>query len=143
MTMAHAVGQQFKCSACDQESVVEERRRMEGWEMTGVDLVCALCGAPVPDAEEGNASQADGDEQDSSAPGKDPAHSAALALFGEEEDDGSPSADLLRDDAPARFCRDCRNYVPHPFGARCSVWDREADPMQDCEYFEAKPDSNG
>ncbi len=139
MAMAHAVGQQFKCAACDQESVVQERRRMEGWEVTGVDLVCALCGAAVPNAEDADTAQTVDDEEQPGAP----ARSAALALFGEEEDDGSPSADVLRDDAPARFCRDCQNYVPHPFGARCAVWDREADPMQDCEYFEAKPDYQG
>ena len=137
--MAYADGQQFKCAACNQESVVQQRRRMEGWEVVGVDVVCALCGAAVPDAEEADEAQLDDDKRDSDAP----ARSAALSLFGDEEEDGGPTADILRDEAPPRFCRDCQNYVPHPFGARCSVWDQEVDPMQDCEYFEAKPDYQG
>lgn len=130
--MAHSAGNPFTCPSCGKESVVERRSRMEGWDVVGMDLVCAICGAVIESAE---AAEEESESVESTAP--DPARHAALAFLGNEEEKG-PDASVLDDAEPRRFCRDCRNYVQHPFGARCSVWDKLVEPMQDCDRFEPR-----
>lgn len=132
--MSYAAGDRIPCPACNNESLVQERTRMDGWEAVGTDLVCALCGAVLEsaDAEGEQAPSADHQTQDSALE-----RSAALAFLGDEEE-GREGPEILDDGEEARFCRDCNNYVRHPFGARCSVWDCEVEPMRDCDRFERR-----
>jgi hypothetical protein len=44
--------------------------------------------------------------------------------------------------AARHFCRDCRQYVKHPFGGRCSLTGKEMEPMGDCPRFEKREESS-
>lgn len=54
---------------------------------------------------------------------------------------GAENEHKIRIEAAAdekRFCRDCAEYVEHPFLPRCGKHHRAADPMGDCPSFAPK-----
>ena len=84
-------------------------------------VVCVLCNGELEEAAE---------EQ-----GKD----KLAALLGVE----SKSVPELPGGEAPRFCRDCANYVVHPFLSRCSLHNRGADPMGDCSAFAPRTEKKG
>ena len=132
-TMPYAKGESFTCPHCGRESVVDTRPRMDGWTVLGTDLVCAICESVLAPADEPEANEADAPE---AANTDAAARTAALELLATEAETGPDAGDVLGDRREAHFCRDCVHYIKHPFGARCAVWGRRVDPMNDCPRFE-------
>jgi len=119
-------GQRFVCEHCGDESVVKVRREMSGWECVREHYACALCGADLGDVAE----DAAGEE-----------HAAAKEKLGKLADFlGEAVVERPRIEAEeANFCRDCANFLKHPFRSRCLLLDREVEPMNDCPRFERRP----
>lgn len=134
--MSYMAGDRFVCRSCGCDSVVEERKCVQGWDVVGAERVCAMCGAALPPEV---SAQSDPSTHAESPAAEDERRNAALALFGAEEDGGPNDASQIFGDAEQfRFCRDCFHYLPHPFGARCAVWEKSVEPMQDCDSFQRK-----
>jgi len=131
--MALSAGDCFTCAACGHASVAKSKTAMDGWTISGTDLVCAFCGARLVDS-------SDADEASVSSP-EDAATAAcrraALSFFGgDDECDARTTEDFLDVGGEQRFCRDCRYFVKHPFLSRCQLHQRAVEPMNDCADFE-------
>ncbi len=109
---------------------MKSEKRMDGWTFVGEVFACALCGAEIPRADEpastGRPEQA-----------KQEASSRLADFLGGANVD-SKRVDLESKPGEARFCRDCSQYLVHPFVSRCLLHDRDVEPMDDCESFEAR-----
>ncbi len=116
-------GDEIFCPRCGGNSIAREETVMDGFTPAGSVLVCAVCGAEVgkPETEKPGA----GDEQDE-------ALRRFAALLGEDVPEARP---MEYDDSCGGFCRDCANFVVHPFTPRCSLTAEPADPNGDCEKF--------
>lgn len=137
--MPHAKGEPFTCPHCGRESIVDTRPRMNGWNVLGTDLICAICEAVLGPADAHEATETG---VPSSTNTDAAARAAALDLLATEAEKGPDADNILGDRREAHFCRDCIHYVKHPFGARCAVWGRRVDPMNDCPQFERRPESD-
>ena len=95
---------------------------MDGWKVAKVVRICALCGKELPEEKK--------DEADPAA-----AKSAAFAaLLGGE----TVEKITLQGSADRDFCRNCVNFIEHPFQTLCALDGSVADPMGSCEKFEEK-----
>ena len=113
----------MKCPHCKEESFAKKKNIMDGWKVAGCIEVCALCGKEL--ASENR------DGQKAAAPPK----SARLsALLGGE----SVEKITLAGKADSDFCRNCCNFVVHPFKSICALTDADTDPNGSCGKFKAK-----
>jgi hypothetical protein len=113
------------CPFCGEESFAKKKLIYSGWQITGELEVCALCGKELPAAEKKN---------DAAAGAAAERKRKLSALLG-GVDTGTVQ---LAGEADRKFCRNCRNFVVHPFRNFCALTDAEADPMGECEQFTAK-----
>ncbi len=60
--------------------------------------------------------------------------SALASLLGVDESTMT-SSEVLGRDLERKFCRDCAEYVAHPFLSRCAKHKKEVNPMDDCSEF--------
>lgn len=123
-------GDSFVCPRCGKESIAKLEKVMDGWTCVGESLVCAFCKEPVAEQDDSSSCQT---VEDSDTDGL-----KRLADFLDE-----PPADRQRlvKDAESRFCRDCVNFLRHPFVSRCLLHDKPVEPMDDCADFEPRPDA--
>ncbi|OGV66863.1 MAG: hypothetical protein A3K18_30465 [Lentisphaerae bacterium RIFOXYA12_64_32] len=109
--------------------MVKIERQMQGWTCVGQHLACAFCHAdlgPVEDSTPGEQARQKSAER----------LCKAANLFGEAVP-SKPANPLITDAAgKARFCRDCRQFLKHPFISRCLLHDRRVESMDDCPDFE-------
>ena len=127
-------GQRFFCQNCHSQSIAKLERRLDGFTVVEEYLTCAFCHARIP-------SKSDKPEN---VPPK-PSLSALESLLGSSKPSmGKAEASLLNElhTAARHFCRDCKQYVKHPFGGRCSLTGKEMEPMDDCPRFERREDSS-
>ena len=120
-------GDRILCPHCGEHTIVKTRAvRNGGWETTGHEYYCMFCSrsfGPV-------LTDASGD-----TPSRPTAGQLAALL------EAAPPAPVPRLDADgmhAHFCRDCAEFIAHPFLSRCQRHGREADPMGDCPDFTLK-----
>ncbi|MEA4862612.1 MAG: hypothetical protein AB7F40_10810 [Victivallaceae bacterium] len=90
--------------------------------------VCMFCGGELPAATTGKEPAATATRAENSA--------LAGLLGGDERE---KRFELRNFSADRRFCRDCSEFIPHPFGSRCGKTGRPADPMADCPDYTPKP----
>ena len=129
-------GQRFFCNHCHSQSIAKLERRLEGFTVVEEYLTCAFCHERIA-AETPNPS----DKPDDAAP--KPSLSALESLFGSSKPAmGKAESSVLNElhTAARHFCRDCSQYVKHPFGGRCSLTGKEMEPMDDCPRFERRTD---
>jgi hypothetical protein len=120
-------GDKVVCPACNAESFVKLKPILDGWTKTGDSLACGLCDHKLCDYEP--------PEIDEAAV-KPNAKTAALSdLFGGVE--VKKSVITVTDDERI-FCRDCQNFIVHPFMSRCTLHDKQVNPMDDCQDFQRK-----
>ena len=127
-------GQRFFCQHCHSQSIAKLERRLEGFTVVEEYLTCAFCHERIPT--EANKP----DDKTDNAPSK-PSLSALESLLGAKKPAVDKQQAAFMDDlhtATRHFCRDCRQYVKHPFGGRCSLTGKEMDPMDDCSRFEKR-----
>lgn len=120
-------GDRIVCPHCRQETFAKEHVVMADWTVKEKILQCPLCGARLPVVE----TTAPPPAEEKKAASLD---ALSQLLGGEklERPDYTIAADVKR------FCKDCRHFIAHPFRTRCAHWDREVDPMDDCECYQPK-----
>ncbi len=120
-------GDKITCPLCGEETFVKSESMLDGWTVKGKILKCAICGGKLAD---------ESDEPEEAVEEKKSAGLSALANFLDTEVEEAPSHNISQD--VRRFCKDCANFIEHPFRTRCGLWDKEVDPMDDCEQFTPK-----
>ena len=136
-------GQRFFCQNCHSQSIAKLERRLDGFTVVEEYLTCAFCHARISSESDKK------DEKPENTPSK-PSLSALESLLGSSKPSmGKAEASFLDElhTAARHFCRDCKQYVKHPFGGRCSLTGKEMEPMDDCPRFEkretpSKPSEN-
>ncbi|MCQ2377727.1 MAG: hypothetical protein MJ016_00750 [Victivallaceae bacterium] len=110
------------CPRCGNETIARKYRANDDFLAPVYRLKCALC-----DADLGEISAPESPDA-----GHDRAAARLSALLGGET---TQKVTLERGDGYRRGCRNCRNFVSHPFKAICSLTGNETDPMHDCGKF--------
>ena len=126
-------GQRFFCNHCHSQSIAKLERRMEGFSVVEEYLTCAFCHERIP------SETANPPDKMDNAP--KPSLSSLENLFGSSKPSMGKTEAAFLDElhtAARHFCRDCRQYVKHPFGGRCSLTGKEMEPMDDCPRFEKR-----
>ena len=113
----------MKCPFCQEESFAKKKNIMDGWTVAKVVEVCALCGAELPQKD----AEVSGSDQNSRRAG------LAALLGGDEVEQVTLAGSSDRD-----FCRNCSNFIEHPFRTLCGLSGEAADPMGSCERFQEK-----
>ena len=129
-------GQRFFCQNCHSQSITKLERRLDGFTVVEEYLTCAFCHARISD-ESSNPS----DKTENAPSSTKPSLSALESLLGSSKSSmGKTEASILDElhTAARHFCRDCKQYVKHPFGGRCSLTGKEMEPMDDCPRFEKR-----
>ena len=109
------------CPHCNEETTPAKKSVLNDDFSRCEKIFCVLCGGELDD-----------EVADS---GKE----RFAALLGVELE----AAPTLPDGEAPRFCRDCANYVVHPFLSRCSLHNRGVDPMEDCTAFAPRIEQKG
>ena len=112
----------MRCPFCHEESFAKKKILRDDWSITGEVTVCALCGMELPQPESDRSGK-----KSSTGP-----RNRLAALLG---DDAEVEKVTLSGSADTDFCRNCRNFVIHPFRSFCALTDQEADPMGSCSDF--------
>ena len=136
-------GQRFFCQHCHSQSIAKLERRLDGFTVVEEYLACAFCHERIT----AEADKTDAKPENASSK---PSLSALESLLGSSKPSmGKAEASFLNElhTAARQFCRDCKQYVKHPFGGRCSLTGKEMEPMDDCPRFEkreapSKPSEN-
>ena len=109
------------CPHCHEQSFAKKKNIMDGWTVKATVEVCALCGKEIKPA-----------AADTKETSKADARLAGLsALLGGE----SLQKVTLAGKADRDFCRNCQNFIAHPFKNICALTDTETDPQNSCASF--------
>lgn len=119
-------GEITECPHCGQSTVIKEKILIDGWEKTEKVLACAICGQKIANIPDPLAVQAQ----------KSNILSGLAAMFHIESEE---KPEIKADDDEKRFCRDCAHFIAHPFLNRCTLHQKNANPMDDCPDFKPKP----
>ncbi|HJO94082.1 MAG TPA: hypothetical protein QF753_11820 [Victivallales bacterium] len=122
-------GDEVNCPHCNQDVFLVKKTIMDGWTKVGEILVCSMCNKKISDLvlkDEKNRK-----EQKNSSIDK-------LASFLKTEQE--EKSELKKENK--YFCRDCTHFVSHPFLDRCSYFDKNINPMDDCSNFQKKEENN-
>lgn len=99
---------------------------MNGWVKVGEYCACSLCGARLTD-EAVASSDCPPQKMESGSTDQ-----LADFLGASEKKEAKV---VIEDDGERRFCRDCIEFLPHPFQDRCARHQRPVNPMDDCPDF--------
>lgn len=120
-------GEQFDCPHCGKASFLKKESVMDGWTKLGEVLKCASCSAKIADLQP---------EEPLSKPQAQKAQVSKLASLLGAEPEAKPRIEAKPGER--RFCRDCAQLVSHPFLTRCSLHNKDVNPMGDCPDFKPK-----
>ncbi len=117
-------GSEIRCPHCGKDSFLVKKSIMDGWKKTGEILACSSCTATIHQCEpETGNSKGDHIKKEKSK---------LLGLLGAEE---VKKITIESSDDERRFCKDCRNFISHPFLSRCGLHSKSVEPMEDCPDF--------
>jgi len=119
-------GDDIVCAECGKDAFVAKKSIMDGWTKKGEVFVCSACGAELGPADSAEAPKGVGGGSKAAA---------AASILGLELEEKKR---LDATEEERRFCRDCANFVSHPFLSRCELHGTNVNPMDDCEDFEPK-----
>ena len=123
------IGDEIKCIHCGKQSFLIKKSLMDGWKKTGEILACSACGNVIKDLTEDVVNEVDGNTKTKSL---DDGKLDKLAQFLNTE---KVKKKIIEADEKT-FCRDCKNYVKHPFFNICGITKNEVNPMDDCPLYE-------
>ncbi len=118
-------GDKVICPACNAESFLKLKPILDGWTKTGDSLVCGLCSHQFGDYVQPALAET------ASEPNTKTLAFANL-LGGEQVEQPR----IAVTEGEQIFCRDCRSFIIHPFMSRCTLHDKQVNPMDDCEDFQ-------
>ncbi len=116
-------GDSFECPHCGQSSFLKKESVMDGWTKKGEILACAACSVKIADLEL---------EKDFLSQKTENSVSVLADLLGAEE---VVKPELSAAEDEKHFCRDCGHFISHPFMDRCSLHEKDVNPMDDCQDF--------
>ncbi|HPN83923.1 MAG TPA: hypothetical protein PK821_01175 [Victivallales bacterium] len=120
-------GQEINCPHCGRNSFLKKVTITEGWTKKGEILACTSCSAKIADL---NIEQKTEEERKSSAV------SSLASLF--KDDSGLKKPRIEAKDEEKIFCKDCKNFIKHPFADKCGLTEKHVNPMDDCDKFERR-----
>ena len=115
----------MKCPFCQEESFAKKKNIMDGWTVAKVVEVCALCGAELPQKE---------DKENVAGNCRESRRAGLAALLGGDD----VETVTLAGSSDRDFCRNCANFIEHPFRTLCGISGDAADPMGSCDKFAEK-----
>ena len=119
------LGEKIQCPHCGNDAFAVKKTLMDGWTNLGEVIACSACEKKLADL-----------DNEATAPDKNSTAKSALAdLLGIEEE---KKKELKVSEEEKQFCRDCAHYVQHPFLTRCSLFEKDVNPMDDCKEFKRK-----
>lgn len=127
-------GQQIVCPHCQNDSIVIQKKELDGWTVKEEYLACALCSAKLADIELDLQVESNHDSSKNIDKLSD--------LFGGEVVDKITPLEILGDLSSEKFCRDCKHCIIHPFLNRCHLHGKEVELMADCQDFEQRQDKD-
>lgn len=121
-------GDQFTCPHCGRNTFLKKESVMDGWKKAGEVLKCVSCSATIEEIKpEVHAEHA--------ASGQGAGMSKLESLLGAKQEERPK---ITAKESERRFCRDCMHLIAHPFLVRCSLLNRDVNPMDDCPEFKPK-----
>lgn len=118
----------MRCPHCGEETFPKKKNIMSGWTIAKAVNVCAFCGGEL------SVDGAGDGKKESSTAGSDGGKSRLASLLGES----IPEKVRLSGVDDRKFCRNCRNFIEHPFKTVCALTDQECDPMGECGNFTSR-----
>jgi len=115
-------GEEIVCEFCGKDSFLVKKAIMNEWRKDGDFLACSACGEKIGHLDAGSRA----------SEGK---KMALLSLLDAEEE---KKLEFSASDDEKRFCRDCGNFISHPFLSRCALHKKNVEPMDDCIQFKRK-----
>lgn len=119
-------GDSFDCPHCGKNTFVIRESVLSGWKKTGEVLKCAACSAVIETVKEQANTPAPAFQTKSSA-------DKLKNLLGGDAEIERPKVTVSSDEK--KFCRDCAHLIAHPFLSRCTKFNKEVNPMDDCPHF--------
>ena len=119
------IGNRILCPHCGEPIIVKTRAvRTDDWKSTGQEYFCMFCSRSLGPVRTNGTEDAGN-------------HCAADKLAALLET--APPTPAIRLDgggeSRAHFCRDCAEFIAHPFLSGCQGLGRDADPWGVCPYF--------
>lgn len=115
-------GEEIICEYCGKESFLVKKAILDGWKKVGDFLACSACGEKIADLD---AVVAVSNEK----------KAGLLSLLDVQEE---KRLEFSATDEEKKFCRDCGNFISHPFLSRCAFHKKNVEPMDDCAQFKRK-----
>ena len=115
-------GEEIICEFCGKDSFLVKKAIMDGWKKEGDFLACSACGEKIARLDAGTSAS-------------ESKKSALLSLLNAEDE---KKLEFSATDDEKRFCRDCENFISHPFLNRCAILKKNVEPMDDCVQFKRK-----
>lgn len=125
--------QYVTCPSCHKKTLVKGVSIMDDFKKVGEKYVCAFCGSDIEDQTQTKRIKKVKHHK------KSPAENFAKLLGGDEREKVNS---LKAESGEKDFCKDCVHYIKHPFLSRCDYYDKDVNPMDDCENFEPKNSEN-
>lgn len=116
-------GEEVVCEYCGKESFLVKKAILDGWKKVGDFLACSACGEKIADLDTDGEAATNGKK------------AGLLSLLDVQEE---KKIDFLATDDEKKFCRDCENFISHPFLNRCALHEKNVEPMNDCVQFKRK-----
>ncbi len=126
-------GEAVHCAACHQDSVVKLATKMDGWRPLGQFYVCAICGATFAPVETTSGPAAGANQRRQQDLDR-------LSAFLDQPavELRSPDQFMGIESKQTPFCKECRHFYHHPFGDKCLLHERAAQPLGDCPQFDRR-----
>ncbi len=119
-------GDEIICKYCGENSFLVKKILMDGWTKSGEALICSSCSKVIEKIDITNKALENNNKN---------SLNKFANFLGEEEVLRKPNINTEED---SNFCRDCKHYISHPFLDRCSLHQKEVNPMDDCPLFSKK-----
>ena len=120
-------GEEISCEYCGNHAFLVKKTVMDGWVKKEDILVCSACGETIQTIKDEKQEELVNQEKENTKLDK-------LVNFLKTEQEEKKTIDAEE----KKFCRDCKNYIVHPFVNRCDLKDEEVNPMDDCKNFSKK-----
>ena len=120
-------GDEINCKYCGENSFLVKKTLMDGWIKSGEVLICSSCSKVIEKIDETKNEIKENNRVKTS-----------LNKFSDFLGGETLSKPNIDSDGDKQFCRDCKHYISHPFLDRCSLHQKEVNPMDDCSLFSKK-----
>ncbi len=108
--MRYKNGETITCPHCRAQAMVTVQAVYDGWTKTGKFYACSHCDEKLMDVVEADKA---------AAKHRDCEVSRQFADFLGTNEAEKPMSEFIKHGEETQFCKDCVNYIEHPFATRC------------------------